>query len=89
MPIFHLVSCQWVTHFSSVPLYTPTISNCISDKDLHEVTIYEKLFIVFGLAFVLAEYTATRENGWRSRCLIINERPCLIVVPLVYMANVT
>ncbi|KAF8529803.1 hypothetical protein JB92DRAFT_2859750 [Gautieria morchelliformis] len=38
---------------------------CLAKKDLHEVTIYEKVFMMFGLAFVLAEYTATRENGWR------------------------
>jgi hypothetical protein len=43
-----------------------TLDDCIPEKDLGEITIYEKVFIMFGLAFVLAEYTATRENGWRS-----------------------
>ena len=66
-----------------------TISYIILDKDLHKVTLYEKLFIMFGLAFVLAEYTATRENGWRSMYLIFILNSLFILVTLVYMANVT
>ena len=63
-------------------------ANFISERVLHEVTIFEKLFIVFALAFVLAEYTATRENGWRSMFPYFKETFFFMLFILVYMANV-
>jgi hypothetical protein len=89
MPVFHLVSCQWVPYW----FYRPLLStNRRAEKDIHEVTIFEKLFIVFALAFALAEYTATRENGWRSmfpHVLSLNDNPLFMLIVSVYMANVT
>lgn len=34
------------------------------DKDIHKITIYEKLFIVFALAFALEEYTASQVGSY-------------------------
>ncbi|KAF8591195.1 hypothetical protein K439DRAFT_1650959 [Ramaria rubella] len=38
---------------------------CLAYRDINELTLYERVFIVFGLAFALKEYTASQEHGWR------------------------
>ncbi|KAF8518239.1 hypothetical protein JB92DRAFT_2903943 [Gautieria morchelliformis] len=57
---------QAILELANFAILCVSFTLCLAKKDLREVTIYEKVFIMFGLAFVLAEYTATRENGWRS-----------------------
>ncbi|KAF8525897.1 receptor-activated Ca2+-permeable cation channel [Hysterangium stoloniferum] len=38
---------------------------CLATKELRVMTVYEIIFILFGAAFALKEYTATLEHGWR------------------------
>ncbi|TDL25527.1 receptor-activated Ca2+-permeable cation channel [Rickenella mellea] len=37
---------------------------CLSNQSLEYIDIWEFIFLIFALAFVLAEYTASREHGW-------------------------
>ncbi|KAI0077860.1 hypothetical protein K474DRAFT_1661071 [Panus rudis PR-1116 ss-1] len=37
---------------------------CLSNRDLHYMTPFEIVFIVFAAAFALEEYTASKEHGW-------------------------
>ncbi|KIJ51512.1 hypothetical protein M422DRAFT_26918 [Sphaerobolus stellatus SS14] len=38
---------------------------CLSQKDIYKLTLWEQFFILFYVAFLLEEYTASVEHGWR------------------------
>ncbi|KAL0569007.1 hypothetical protein V5O48_012959, partial [Marasmius crinis-equi] len=53
-----------ILEFLNFALLLITFVLCLSNKDTHHTNFWELLFILFGVAFALEEYTAATEHGW-------------------------
>ena len=47
------------------------------DRDKTQITTWELVFIIFGSAFALGEYTSSSEHGWISESCFIPRHPAL------------
>ncbi|KII95956.1 hypothetical protein PLICRDRAFT_234074 [Plicaturopsis crispa FD-325 SS-3] len=53
-----------ILEFLNFALLLMTFLLCLSGHNTHHITPWEGVFIVFGAAFTLEEYTASKEHGW-------------------------
>ncbi|KAF9264785.1 receptor-activated Ca2+-permeable cation channel [Marasmius fiardii PR-910] len=53
-----------VLDFLNFAFLLMTFVLCLANKDVHAMNLWEYVFIVFGVAFALEEYTAAMEHGW-------------------------
>ncbi|KAG7092355.1 hypothetical protein E1B28_008715 [Marasmius oreades] len=53
-----------ILEFFNFALLLFTFVLCLSNKDVHSMNFWEYVFIMFGIAFALEEYTAATEHGW-------------------------
>lgn len=72
------IACLW-SRCSGLAL--SQFCNDFSAKDVHHVTFWESLFLVFAVAFTLQEFAASKEYGWTgqyvSSCHILgSDIPC-------------
>jgi hypothetical protein len=53
-----------VLEFLKFSLLLLTFLMCLFTRDFGQITVWEVIFVVFGAAFTLDEYTAANEYGW-------------------------
>jgi len=81
MCLSSLSCCSWTIHISHLTM--------VIDEDGTQVTSWEAAFIVFAVAFTLAEYTSSTEHGWISALFPSSMHTCpWLTSSIVYIANV-
>jgi len=75
---FRHVSLQYVVYMAN---HSGSSVRDLLDQDKTQITPWEVAFVVFAVAFTLAEYTASTEHGWLSApfSLFVHTSPCLNV----------
>ncbi|KAH7910209.1 hypothetical protein BJ138DRAFT_1153472 [Hygrophoropsis aurantiaca] len=53
-----------ILHFLNFTVLLATFIACLQTQALEKINLWEAMFLLFSTAFMLQEYTATKEHGW-------------------------